>query len=183
MLLCPQGQLPKKGGRTQAGWHRAQSKVCLPVGDLRALSSAQRPCQGLVQENNLAVQVLRSECSLFVQQISSLCNAFEACRMGQVMQSLLIRTVQREWPALKSPGCCFLPSFLLIGIQWKGLEGIQENAAPGSLPCQVRSDISLDAKGQAGLPDALRALPGLATAQLLVHATHNNQHPLKLREG
>lgn len=77
------------------GHKRPEQGLCA-VGDHPALSSAelgaQRPCQGPVQENSLAVQVLSRECSLFVQQILSLSNAFEVCRMGQVMQSLRIST-------------------------------------------------------------------------------------------
>lgn len=130
MLLCPQGQLSQKG------WQDTSNVTQSPERGLCACGWP--PCSqpiwswGLrdpVRENNLALQVLSSECSLFLQQILSLCNAFEVCRMGQVMQSLLISTVQREWPALKSPGNALVSvsssAFCLLrasGKAWKVLK-------------------------------------------------------------
>lgn len=189
----PRGSFPKRvAGHKQRDTECRARSVCSWVTALLSAQlelEAQRPCQGLVQESSLAVQVLSSECSLFVQQILSLWNAFEVCLMGQVMQSLLISKVQRERPALKSPGNALVsvssPAFWLLrfsGKAWKALKQLLL-LTPYPAGQSLRSGISVDAKGQAGLPDALWALPGLATAQLLARATHDSQHLLKPREG
>lgn len=153
------------GTASQKGWWdtRGQSKVC--VLWVTILLSAQLSW-GLRDR-------VRDQCRRTVWLCKSWAGS-AACLYSRFYHwAMLLKSVewdrwcnlselaQREWPALKSPGNALVsvssPAFWLLrfnGKAWKVLKKLLF-LAPFPARQRVRSGIFLDAKGQAGPPDAL----------------------------